>query len=338
MSKELLVDGGFEAGSAAWEYYAGSGRSQTAALVGSWGATLAAFVSFSGFPPQPVVVQQRIEQVAQCAPGRAYRVAVTVQRFSPGAAVELCVENQVGVVEVLQRIEDWQAADGEPVRLAAEVEAVESALRFIVRAEFTGEAGQFGSWFVDSASVGDPGVEDLMAGNLERFVTNVKAVVEAADANIGTVFPTVQRWKTAQELQSAATFRLRDAGTLDATERRGRAVTRFWIVSARTIPENLTNRSVNYRHEIVLTGFFTHEDKFDQMLTLREAMTLVLEHLFAEELVALAAGMGDGYEGFLVDPPTMETDPAPGELADLQVKGYTGTIRIVAHEEVRRVA
>lgn len=215
--------------------------------------------------------------------------------------------------------------EGEPVRLR--LEAIAPA-----------NPGS-SSWSVDAISGLYLDGGDLMArSKVSTFLANLKAEIEAVDANVGVVLATERRWSSEQGLRDdGAVLTIEPGGVLDGAGLTGEKATRFWILEPRIEAAPFTTGSTEYRVDVSLLGFYGHRDDEDQATTLRIASIEILDRLTLKvtELDALGAGMGDGFLGYLEAMPRI-VEPVRSAMLAGGVAGWATRLAVTYFEEVDR--
>ena len=174
--------------------------------------------------------------------------------------------------------------------------------------------------------------------NLDTYLDNLKALLEAVDPNVGKVFLAERRWSSADDLvDDGARIEVGAGGLWDTVEELGPAV-RFWILEAWIEPSPLTNCTDEYHAIVNAVGFYGYRENESSAANLRKAAVAIVAqlNLKATELTTLASGMGLGYEGYLEQRARMLSPVRAAQLGGTGHQGHVCQITTGYFEEVAR--
>lgn len=268
-------------------------------------------------------------------------VSLMVKRPSGGCGVALDVDPGGGAFTVTESLAPAEVGSA---YAAWELDPVPYEGPNPPRVRVRPVSGTAGTIYFDLVRAEYVSQEELMARcNMPTFLANLGAAWSSLDPNLGPLLLAERRWTSDVGLtDDGAILTIEGGGLFDEVEATGEKATRFWIAEPILAVSPLTTGSTEYRGTVRLLGFFVHKDPPapDQGVALRRAVEEVLAHVTekAVELGTLAAGMGDGYQGFLTTLPRMIGPVRQAELGIGSVRraGWAVQIEITYFEEVAR--
>jgi hypothetical protein len=181
----------------------------------------------------------------------------------------------------------------------------------------------------------DAEVHVLDKSTADDFMDNLAVEIAAVDPNIGSVFKTKKKWKKVADLNGDAGLTISLDGLFD-TSRSGSNVTRFWMMDPVIKPRPFTTASYEFETIITITGFFQREDDDTQEEALFKAGMEILNRLCSKTVELTNLHTGDGYMGYLEDPPRILTAVVNAQLDDSGILGHAIQLEVTFFEEVDR--
>jgi hypothetical protein len=162
----------------------------------------------------------------------------------------------------------------------------------------------------------------------------VKTQIGLIDPNIGSVFITNKRWLQIADLKDSATLTIAAGGVIDDIGMVGDAATRFWSIVPQVKSSQLTNKSLEYENILEITGFYQRGEGDTQEDALNNALVQIVGYLSSRQAQFTDLKSGDGYMGYLAQPPFIYLPVRNAILAESTIQGHAGQIQMRYFEEV----